>query len=315
METPQIGILIPCFNEELVIPETSYRLEMALNELTSQCKIKKDSFIAFVDDGSKDKTWEIIQKLNKKNNNFKGMKLSRNFGHQYALLAGLEHYKNKADCIISMDADLQDDTDILKEFINKFIQGNEIVYGVRDNRDQDSFFKKSSALLFYQIMKKLGVNIIVDHADYRLASKKALNSLSSFSEVNLFLRGIFPLIGLKSDIVYYKRHKRFAGETKYPFKKMVRFALEGITSFSTIPLRVVTLTGISIFLISIAISGYYFIQWSKGNALPGWFSTVLPIYFLGSIQVLSIGIIGEYLGKVYKETKNRPRYILDEVLN
>lgn len=309
---PVLAIVVPCYNEEAVIPETIKNLSTVLNDLISKEKIAKNSFIYLVDDGSKDRTWQIIEENSKENKKIFGQKLSRNCGHQNALLSGLLTVKDLVDCTISIDSDLQDDTSVIEQFIDEYKKGSEIVYGVRRERKVDSYFKKSSAQAFYKIMKSMGVEVVYNHADYRLASSKVLNDLASFGEVNLFLRGIFPLIGYTSSTVYYDRKKRFAGESKYPFKKMLSFAFDAVTSFSIKPLRIITTIGFIIFIGSLVAGIWALIEYLFGNTSHGWASIVLPIYFIGGIQLLSLGVIGEYIGKMYKETKHRPRYFLEK---
>ena len=307
-------VVVPCYNEEEVLEETTKRLKEKLTNLINQKKISKNSKVMYVNDGSKDKTWELIKKISK-DTMFTGISLSRNRGHQNALLAGLMTAKEKADIIISMDADLQDDINAIDEMIKKYEEANEIVYGVRSSRKKDSWFKKTTAEAFYKFMKIMGVDIIFNHADYRLASKKVLNELEKFEEVNLFLRGIFPLIGYKYDIVYYERNERFAGESKYPLKKMLNFAWDGITSFSVKPIRFVLTLGIIIFTISIVMIIYSLLSKLLGNAVDGWTFLSCSIWFVSGIQMLSLGIIGEYIGKSYNEVKKRPRYIISEDLS
>jgi glycosyltransferase involved in cell wall biosynthesis len=309
---PVLAIVSPCYNEAQVIKETATSLVSVLDNLVAKSKIDVKSFIYFVNDGSTDNTWELIEDLHRNNDRIKGLKLSRNFGHQNALLAGLMSIRDRSDCAISIDADLQDDVSAIEELIDRYHQGYEIVYAIRRQRTKDTVFKKYSALVFYKIIQLLGVKVIYNHADFRLVSNQVLNVLSSFKESNLFLRGLFPLIGFKSTSVYYDRGERFAGESKYPFKKMVSFALEGITSFSIVPLRIVTAFGFIIFLLSFCMSIYILYEtFIRHNTIPGWASTVLPIYFIGGIQLLSIGLLGEYIGKIYKEVKSRPRYIAE----
>jgi len=277
------------------------------NEITS------DSFICYVDDGSKDKTWELIEQFTQDSSLFKGIKLSRNFGHQNALIAGLMQLKDEADALISMDADLQDDISVVEKFVQKYKDGYEVVYGVRDDRSNDTKFKRGTAEFFYKFQEFMGIESISNHADYRLLSRKALNALVQFKEVNLFIRGVVPLLGFKSCSVYYARGERFAGETKYPLKKMIAFALDGIASFSIVPLRLITLIGFILFFISIL--GIAWIVGEKlffGSPVQGWSSTMVSIYFIGGIQILSIGIIGEYIGRTFQQSKNRPRYIIDK---
>ena len=269
----------------------------------------------YVNDGSKDKTWNLIKDISEKERNFTGISLSRNRGHQNALLGGLMTAKQYADVLISLDADLQDDIDAIDEMLDKYYDGCDIVYGVRSARKKDTFFKRFTAESFYKLMKTLGVDCVYNHADYRLTSNRVLDNLENFKEVNLFLRGIFPLIGYKSDIVYYERNERFAGESKYPLKKMLHFAWDGITSFSIKPLRLVTTTGFVILMISICIMVYSIIRKLTGNTVDGWTFLSISIWFIGGLQMISIGIIGEYIGKIYNETKERPRFIISENLN
>lgn len=308
-------IVIPCYNEEAVLPETAKRLKEKLLKLIDSGKISDKSRIVFVNDGSKDKTWEIIEELHNDDNIYSGIKLSRNRGHQNALLSGLMTVKECADMVISMDADLQDDIDVVDKFIDEYYKGNDVVYGVRNSRATDTFFKRTTAEGFYKVMKMFGVDIVFNHADYRLMSKRALYELEKYKEVNLFLRGIVPLIGFNSSIVEYERHERFAGESKYPLKKMLAFAFDGITSFSTKLIRMVLWTGAIIFLLSIAIFIYGIIRKITGNTVAGWTFIVCSIWMLGGIQLLCLGIIGEYIGKIYSETKARPRFIIDKFIN
>ncbi len=313
-ELKKIFMVIPCFNEEEVLPETSKRLLEKYEFLIKNKKISKDSKIVFVDDGSRDKTWQIISDLHEKNDIFSGVKLSRNHGHQGALLAGLMTVKDKCDAAISMDADLQDDINTIDKFVEKFDEGCEIVYGVRSSRKKDTFFKRFTAQAFYKLMLFLGVEIIYNHADFRLMSSRAIEVLSQFKEVNLFLRGIVPLVGFKTDTVSYERSERFAGESKYPLKKMISFAVNGITSFSIKPIRMVFSVGVIIFICSIIMLIYSFIVWLCGKTVAGWTTLVISIWALGGIQLLSLGMIGEYIGKIYKEVKARPLYIIEEVI-
>ncbi|WP_332841544.1 glycosyltransferase family 2 protein [Paraclostridium bifermentans] len=273
------------------------------------------SKIIFVDDGSKDKTWRIIENLNNRDKIFSGVKLSRNRGHQNALLAGLMTVKDYCDAAISLDADLQDDINVIDKFIKKFIEGYDIVYGVRSERKTDIMFKRTTAQGFYKVMKALGVDIVYNHADYRLMSKRALDSLEDFKEVNLFLRGIVPLIGYKSDVVLYERNERFAGESKYPLKKMLSFAFEGITSFSVKPIRLILVIGIIMFLYSLFAILYFLIVWIVDKTVQGWITVVASIWMLGGIQLLCLGVIGEYVGKIYIESKERPKFIIDKFIN
>ncbi len=312
MVKPIIGIISPCYNEELVLRETSSQLNEVVHNLVLDGLISEQSFIVFVDDGSKDKTWEVIENQSKDLAYIKGLKLAGNVGHQKALLAGLITFKDESDALVSIDADLQDDVSVIGEMISKFIAGSDVVYGVRRERTTDTAFKRNTALLFYNLMKRMKVNIIHNHADYRLCSKRVLNALSEFGEVNLFLRGIIPSIGFGHDVVYYDRLERFAGESKYPFRKMAAFAWNGVTSFSNYPLKMVTIIGFVIFFCSLLMSGYALFGLYTNNVVPGWVSTVLPMYFLGGVQLFCFGIVGEYIGKIYMEVKRRPRYFIDK---
>ncbi len=307
-------LVIPCYNEEEVLNETTRQLKIKMEKLIKDKKISNKSRVMYVNDGSKDKTWKIIKDIHEKDSLFTGITLSRNRGHQNALLGGLMTAKNYADIVISMDADLQDDINAIDEMIEKYQQGNDIVYGVRSARKKDSFFKRATAEGFYKFMKFLGVDCVYNHADYRLTSKRVLEEFANFNEVNLFLRGMFPLIGFKSDVVYYERNKRFAGESKYPLKKMLNFAWDGITSFSVKPLRMICVLGFIILFISIGIMIYSLVRKLTGNTVSGWTFLAISIWFIGGLQMISIGIIGEYIGKAYNETKRRPRYIIAENL-
>lgn len=309
-----IYLVIPCYNEEDVLRETASRLKEKINSLIKNNKISEYSRIVFVDDGSSDNTWSIIEEFNSEDIIFCGIKLSRNRGHQNALLSGLMTVKDRCDAVISLDADLQDDINAIDKFIDKFILGFDIVYGVRSERKTDTLFKKTTAQGFYKIMKALGVDIIYNHADYRLLSKRALDELEGFKEVNLFLRGIVPLIGYSSDVVLYERKERFAGESKYPLKKMIAFAFEGITSFSVKPIRLVLAIGIMMFIASMFALIYLLVIWIMGRAVQGWTTIVVSIWMLGGIQLLCLGVIGEYVGKIYTETKERPKFTIDKVI-
>lgn len=310
--TPVIGIISPCYNEEQVLNETAKKLNSVIETLTAKNIISSQSFIAFVDDGSNDNTWKLIEENSNRYTAVKGLKLAGNVGHQKALLAGLLTFKNEASALISIDADLQDDVSVIEEMIVKHTTGTDVVYSVRKERATDSAFKRNTALMFYNLMKKMKVNIVHNHADYRLCSSRVLNALAEFDEVNLFLRGIIPSIGFSNDVVYYNRLERFAGESKYPFKKMLSFAWNGITSFSNYPLKLVTIIGFAVFFICLLMSGYALIAMFTGQVVPGWLSTVLPMYFLGGVQLFCFGIIGEYIGKIYLEVKKRPRYFIDK---
>lgn len=308
-------ITIPCYNEEEVLNETARFLLKKVKELISADKISNKSRIVFIDDGSKDRTWSIIEEIHKKDEIFSGVKLSCNRGHQNALLAGLMTVKDLADVVISMDADLQDDINAIDSMIEKYDEGCDIVYGVRSARTKDTFFKRFTAESFYKVMNVMGANIVFNHADYRLMSKKALEGFAEFKEVNLFLRGIIPMVGYKSDIVMYERGERFAGESKYPLKKMLTFAFEGITSLSTKPIKFITGLGTTILFISIIMIIYYITRYFTGNTVEGWATIVVSIWAFGGIQLMSIGLIGEYVGKIYLESKHRPRFIVDKFIN
>ncbi len=308
-------LVIPCYNEEAVLRETAKQLLEKMNSMFERKMISQESRIMFVNDGSKDKTWEIIEELHAANPIYSGVKLSRNKGHQNALLAGLMTAKEKADMTISLDADLQDDVDVIDQMVEKYYEGNDVVYGVRSARKTDTFFKKFTAQGFYKVMQAMGVEIVYNHADYRLMSRRALEGLAEFKEVNLFLRGIVPLIGYQSDVVTYERHERFAGESKYPLKKMLAFATDGITSFSIKPIRMITTCGILIFGISILMLLYFLVLHFTGSTVHGWTSTIVSIWAIGGLQLLAIGIVGEYIGKIYLETKERPKYIIETVLD
>lgn len=309
---PIIGIVSPCYNEEQVLEETEKQLRNLILDLVERELVSDKSFVVFIDDGSSDATWTIIEQKASESSVVKGLKLAGNVGHQNALLAGLLTYNADADALISIDADLQDDVRIIETMIQKYKLGIDVVYGVRKERTTDTFFKKNSALLFYFLIKKMKSNMIPNHADYRLCSNRVIKALSDFNEVNLFLRGIIPLIGFKKEVIYYDRLERFAGKSKFPLRKMLSFAWNGITSFSNFPLKLVTALGFIIFIVCLIMGGYAFMAVFTGDTVPGWLSTVLPMYFLGGIQLFSIGIIGEYIGKIYAEVKQRPRYIIEE---
>lgn len=307
-------MVIPCYNEQEVLPETSRQLKEILYDLMDRGKISRESRVLFVNDGSKDETWNIIEDLHAQDSLFLGLKLSRNKGHQNALLAGLMTAKEYADVTISMDADLQDDVHVIEKFMDKYYEGCDIVYGVRSSRKKDTFFKKFTAQSFYRLMMAMGVDIVYNHADCRLMSKRSLYDLEQFKEVNLFLRGIVPLIGYQSAVVTYERNERFAGESKYPLKKMLAFAMDGITSFSIKPIRMITSMGVIIFAISILMLIYSVVQHFLGNTVSGWSSTMVSIWAIGGLQILSMGVIGEYVGKIYMEAKARPKFIIEKFL-
>lgn len=309
----KLYIVIPCYNEEEVLPETVKRLTLKLDQMVKDNLISEKSRMLLVNDGSSDNTWNMICEFFEKNAYVTGITLSRNRGHQNALMAGLMFAKEYADIVVSMDADLQDDINVLDSFIAEYNTGSDIVYGVRSSRKKDSFFKKHTALLFYKVMRAMGVELVYNHADYRLMSKRALDVLEEFHEVNLFLRGIIPLIGFKSSVVTYDREQRFAGKSKYPLKKMLFFAIDGVTSCSIKPIRLITtfgflISGMSVFLLLWVILGSLL----NGNTVAGWPTLMVLISFFGGAQILCIGVVGEYVGKIYNETKHRPRYVIED---
>ena len=315
MKPVKLYVVMPCYNEEAVLPETVSRMIELFSSMEASGIITKTSRIVFVDDGSKDKTWQLISEYESKHPEVCGIKLAHNAGHQNALFGGLMSIKDYCDCAISVDADLQDDINIIPEMIRKFRDEDcHIVYGVRNRRDTDTVFKRTTAQGFYKLMKMMGVDVVYNHADYRLMSKDALSALSEFEERNLFLRGIVPLLGYKSDTVLYDRSERFAGESKYPLKKMLSFALDGITSFSINPIRIVSSLGILACLFAVVMAVYAVVQKFMGNTDSGWASIICSIWLLGGLQLLSIGLIGEYIGKTYKEVKRRPRYIVEKTI-
>ncbi len=307
-----VYVVIPCYNEEEVLHEASRQMLQLLKEMKRNELVDNKSRIVFVDDGSKDKTWDIIDRLSNDYEEICGIKLAHNVGHQNALFAGLMSVRDECDCAISIDADLQDDIRVIPEMLQHFNNGCDVVYGVRKERKTDTFFKRTTAVMFYKLMKAMGVNIVFNHADYRLMSKRALKAFSEFEERNLFLRGMVPLVGFNSENVYYDRKERFAGESKYPLKKMLSFAFDGITSFSISPIRLISSFGIIVCIFSFIMALYAFIQKLMGNTSDGWASLMVSIWFIGGVQLLSVGLVGEYIGKIYKEVKRRPRYIIEE---
>ncbi|MCR5485907.1 MAG: glycosyltransferase family 2 protein [Lachnospiraceae bacterium] len=308
-------VVLPCFNEEEVLPETARRLKDKMQGLMGEGILREDSRICFINDGSSDGTWSVISALHEKDSLFSGISLSGNRGHQNALLAGLMTVYPYADAVISMDADLQDDMDAIDLMLEKYASGVDVVYGVRSDRNTDSFFKRFTAHSFYKLMQGMGVKTVYDHADFRLMSQRAVKALSEYQEVNLFLRGLIPLVGFSSDVVYYERKERFAGSSKYPLKKMIAFALEGITSFSVQPIRLITGMGVFIFLISICIMIYSVVRHARGETVPGWTYLNVSVWAIGGLILLSLGVIGEYIGKIYLETKRRPRYTVEQFLD
>ena len=308
-----LSVVVPCFNEQEVLPETVARLTDTLDPLITKGIISADSEVVFVDDGSSDETWKIIKDYSKKSSLITGIKLSRNRGHQNALLAGL--FSARGDAVISVDADLQDDLSAINKMLDDYLNGSDIVYGVRKHRDTDTFLKRLTAESYYRLLALMGVEIIFNHADYRLLSRRAVDSLREFGECNLFLRGLVPQLGYPSSIVYYDRATRFAGESKYPIRKMMAFAWQGITSFSAAPLKAITGIGVLISIGSFAVAAWaLWIRLFSDATVPGWASTVVPMYFLGGVQLLCIGIIGEYLAKIYTETKRRPSFFIEDTI-
>jgi len=307
----KLSIVVPCYNEEEVLHETTKELTAIVDGLITDKKISTTSKIVYVDDGSKDKTWELITGFSKEYQIVSGVKLSRNFGHQGALLAGVTSASKDSDAVITIDADLQDDVNAIPKMVDEYLKGAEVVYGVRNNRDTDTAFKRGTAEMFYKFMGFLGVKLVPDSADYRLLSKRACEVLLSYRERNLFLRGIVPLVGFKSAKVYYARKERFAGESKYPLRKMIKFAMDGITSFSIVPIKLIMGLGFFIVLISILLLIYSFVQKINGNVVNGWSSLMISIWALGGVQLISISVIGEYVGKIFSEVKQRPRFTIE----
>ena len=310
----RLFIVVPCYNEQEVLPTTATCLQEKIEALVAAGIIEDSSRILFVDDGSSDRTWEIISDLHERDAVFQGLRLSRNRGHQNALFAGLMTVRHLCDACISLDADLQDDAEAIDAMLEKFRAGADIVYGVRSDRKKDSFFKRATAQGFYKTMNHMGAQTVYNHADFRLMSARALEGLASFSEVNLFLRGLIPMVGFKTDVVTYERGKRMAGESKYPLKKMLQFAMEGITSLSVQPIRMITSLGFFIFFVSIIVLIYCLVRYFTGYTIQGWTTTVLSVWAIGGLIMISLGVIGEYIGKIYLETKHRPRYIIDVYL-
>lgn len=309
----RLSIVVPCYNEEDVLPETVRRLAALMDRLVAEGKIATDSEVLFVDDGSRDATWHLVGEAHRADGRVRGLKLSANRGHQIALLAGL--FGASGDAIVSIDADLQDDVAAIESMVDAYNRGKDVVYGVRGSRASDTGFKRGTAQMYYRILAALGVKVVFNHADFRLLSRRALEALKQYSEVNLFIRGIVPLLGYPSETVYYERTARFAGESKYPLRKMLALAADGVTSFTAFPLRLIALLGIAVSILSVAM--VLWVLWIKvfsGRAVPGWASSVIPIYFLGGIQLLSIGVLGEYVAKLYFEAKRRPRYFIEEQL-
>ncbi len=308
---PTLAIVVPCYNEEAILPKTNSGLISLLAEMIEGGKIQAGSFIFYVDDGSRDRTWPMIEEIASVNPQVRGLKLSRNFGHQNALLAGMLQLTTDIDCLVTIDADLQDDPRCIIQMVDRFREGYSIVYGVRVGRDTDTFIKRWTAQLFYRLINCMGVESIYNHADFRLVGRNVLNELAKYGEVNMFLRGIFPQIGFRSAIVSYDRQLRTAGRTKFSLSKMLAFAWDGITSFSTLPLRMIFLLGCTILVMSMLLTVWALIPWLQGRAIHGWASTVIPIFIFSGLQMISVGILGEYLAKIYQEVKSRPRFIVE----
>ena len=313
MGTPILYIVVPCYNEEEVLRETNSRLTALLRRLVDEGKVSADSRVMYVNDGSRDRTWELIRQFHDEGP-VRGVNLAGNVGHQHALLAGMTVAKDLCDVLVSIDADLQDDIEAIPAMLARFADGCDIVYGVRKERKTDTFFKRNTALAFYKLMRALGVKSVYNHADYRLMSKRAVEQLCRFKERNLFLRGIVPLVGYRTDTVYYDRSARLAGESKYPFSKMLNFAIDGITSFSVKPLRLIVALGIAMVIMSLAIFVYVLTAYAQDNVVPGWSSLMISIWFVGGCTLISLGVVGEYIGKIYIEVKERPQYNIEELL-
>lgn len=311
---PVLAIVVPCYNEEAVLTETNLRLTNLLKALSSQSKISADSYIVYVNDGSKDATWSIISNLQQKDTHVHGVKLAHNAGHQNALMAGIESFKDKADAIVTIDADLQDDVNAISAMVDAYLEGVDVVYGVRKERTSDTVFKRTTALAFYKVMSIMGADTVYNHADYRLMSRRAVEALCEYSERNLFLRGLVPLLGFTTKNVYYDRAERFAGESKYPFKKMLAFAIDGITSFSIKPITIIFITGIMCFFIGVIMLAWGLYSYFKGSVVPGWTSLIVSLWLIGGVVITSLGVIGEYIGKIYIEVKRRPRYHIEEIV-
>ena len=314
MNTPKLFIVIPCYNEQEALPITAQRLTELTDDMLSKGLIDRESRIVLVDDGSRDATWQVISDLHKKDPRFEGVKLAHNAGHMNALWAGMTLSAGRCDCVITIDADLQDDVNAMYGFLEAYGRGADVVYGVRSSRKTDTLFKRATAQGFYRMMEGLGVEMVYNHADYRLLSARALQALLSFGEVNMFLRGMVPLLGFRSEKVYFERGERVAGESKYPLKKMLAFAMEGITSFSNRPIRMVLWVGVLCALLGVVMGVYVLAAWIGGRSVQGWPSIMVSIWLLGGINLIALGIIGEYIGKIYMETKRRPKFILEEHL-
>ncbi len=315
MKAPVLYIVIPCYNEEEALPITSEKLIALTNDMMKRNLIDAKSRITLVDDGSRDRTWQVISDLCKRDKRFEGVKLAHNAGHMNALWAGMTMAAKKCDCVITIDADLQDDVNAMYGFLEKYSEGADVVSGVRSSRKKDTFFKRTTAQGFYKLMNRMGVEMVYNHADYRLLSRRALEALLSFGEVNMFLRGMVPMLGFKTAIVEYERGERVAGESKYPLKKMIAFAMEGITSLSNKPIRLVTFAGLICGLLGVVMAIYVLVSLCRGHSVAGWASIMMSIWLLGGMQLVALGLIGEYVGKIYMETKRRPKFILEEYIH
>ena len=315
MKAPVLYIVIPCYNEEEALPITSEKLIALTDDMMKRNLIDAKSRITLVDDGSRDRTWQVISDLCKRDKRFEGVKLAHNAGHMNALWAGMTMAAKKCDCVITIDADLQDDVNAMYGFLEKYSEGADVVSGVRSSRKKDTFFKRTTAQGFYKLMNRMGVEMVYNHADYRLLSRRALEALLSFGEVNMFLRGMVPMLGFKTAIVEYERGERVAGESKYPLKKMIAFAMEGITSLSNKPIRLVTFAGLICGLLGVVMAIYVLVSLCRGHSVAGWSSIMMSIWLLGGMQLVALGLIGEYVGKIYMETKRRPKFILEEYIH
>lgn len=311
---PRLAIVVPCYNEEAVLTETNTRLTALLRELSDKSKITSDSFIVYVNDGSKDQTWSLICQLQQQSSQVRGVKLAHNAGHQNALMAGLESFKADADAIVTIDADLQDDVNAISAMVDAYLEGSDIVYGVRKERTTDTVFKRTTALAFYKLMAVMGTDTVYNHADYRLMSPRAVEALCEYPERNLFLRGLVPLLGFTTKNVFYDRAERFAGESKYPFSKMLAFAIDGITSFSIKPITIIFITGILCFFIGVIMLAWGLYSYFKGSVVPGWTSLIVSLWLIGGVVITSLGVIGQYIGKIYIEVKHRPRYHIEKIV-
>ena len=314
MNAPKLFIVIPCYNEEEALPITARRLTELTDDMIAKSIISPESRIVLVDDGSKDATWKVISDLHAADGRFEGVKLAHNAGHMNALWAGMTLSAERCDCVITIDADLQDDVNAMYGFLEEFGKGADVVYGVRSSRQTDTAFKRNTAQMFYKMMNRLGVEMVHNHADYRLLSRRALEALLSFGEVNMFLRGMVPMLGFKTAKVYYERGVRVAGESKYPLKKMIAFAAEGVTSLSNKPIRYILLVGALCALLGVAMAVYVLVSVIRGHSVAGWASIMMSIWLLGGLQLIALGLIGDYLGKIYMEAKKRPKFILEEHL-